>query len=118
MLQPVSTVSDSQKRCVTLLAIVLGVSGVVRITKLEAKLTGSDKIVPALRLLIRLVVPAGHPSRVHETAKRVAGQICPVRIELATTVIRGEIERGLVEQADNLNVCSRLHELRGISGPI
>lgn len=98
----------------SLLAVVRG--GVVgRITKLEAELTRTDEVVPALGLLIGRVVPRRETGGVDETTERVTGQVRSVRVELSSAIVCSEVDGALVEQADDLDVCGGFHEPRHIS---
>lgn len=68
-------------------------------------------LVPAGHLHVRGVIAAGHAGGVDETAEGVTEQVSTVGVELPSSVVRHQVDTRLVEEACDLDVATRPHEL-------
>jgi len=87
------------------LAKVLGV-GAFGVACLEAENVAAHEVVPLLDLHVR-AKGVGE----YETSERVTALVSTVRVHLSSTVICLEVDLGLVNVADDLDVVRGLHEL-------
>ena len=101
-----------------MLAVVssIGASGVA---DLETENATTHEIMPLNDLLIAVVVAVRPSGGVDETAEGVTTEIGTVGVEFSSEVIALEVDEGLVDKTDDLDVVWGPHELntlKGISG--
>ena len=91
------------------LTVVSGV-GTGGITNLEAENASPHEVMPFDDLLI-VGVAAGPSGGVDETTKRVTTEVSAVGVELSSIVVSGEVDEGLVDETNDLDVVRSLHKL-------
>jgi hypothetical protein len=85
--------------------------GARRIADLETESVTAHEVVPLDDLLIAVVVAARPSSGVNETTERVTTEIGTVGVKLSSEVIGLEVDEGLVDKTDDLDVVWGPHEL-------
>jgi len=93
--------------------------GARRVANFEAETVTAHEVVPLDDLRITVVVAVRPSGGVDETAEGVTTEISTVWVELSSKVISLEVDEGLVNKTDDLDVVWRLHKLntpKGTSG--
>jgi len=99
---------------VNMLAVASSV-GASRVASLKTESIAAHEVVPLDDLLVGAVV-TGPSGGVEETAERVTTEIGTVGIELSSKVIRLEVDEGLVDKTNDLDVVWGPHELNTLKG--
>jgi len=90
---------------------VVGSMGTGRVADLEAEDVTTHEVVPFNYLLVTVVVAVRPGGGVDQATERIATEVGTMRVKLSSEVIRGEVNEGLVDETDNLDVVGGLHEL-------
>ena len=85
--------------------------GARRVANLEAERATAHEVVPLDDLLITVVVAVRPSGGIDETAEGVTTEIGTVGVELSSEVIRLEVDEGLVDKTDDLDVVWGPHKL-------
>jgi len=85
--------------------------GTSRVTSLETERVATDKVVPFNHLSVRVVATAKCVA-VNESTQWVAPEICAMGIQFTSPVTSGNVELGLINETDNLDIIGRFHELK------
>ena len=91
----------------------VGTSGVAN---LEAEHATAHEVVPLDDLLVSVVVATRPSSGVDETAEGVTTEIRTVGIKFSSVVISGEVDEGLVNETNDLDVVWGRHKLNTLEG--
>lgn len=94
---------------------VVGSMCTCRVAGLETEGATTHEVVPFDYLLV-IVVAVRPGGGVEKAAKGIATEVGTVRVKLSSIVIRGEVNEGLVDETDNLDVVGGLHELNTLKG--
>ena len=95
---------------VDMLAVVSGV-GASRVASLETENTAAHEVMPFNDLLITVIVAVRPSGGVEEATEGVTTEIGAVRVKFPPKVIGGEVDLGLVDKTDDLDVVWGPHEL-------
>lgn len=89
---------------------VIGSIGACRVADFETEHTSTHEIVPFNNLFESGIVTAPR-SRINQSTKRVAAKVGAVGVKLTAKVFRIQVDEGLVDEANNLDVSRGSHEL-------
>jgi hypothetical protein len=67
--------------------------------------------VPLYHLLVVVLVVTAPSIRVNETTKGISSEVGTVRVHLTSIVVGLEVDEGLVDEADDLDVVGGSHKL-------
>lgn len=95
---------------------VVGSIGTGRVAGLEAECATAHEVVPLNHLLVTVVVAVRPGGGVDKATEGVATEVGTVRVKLSSVVIRGEVNEGLVDETNNLDIVGGLHELNTLKG--
>ena len=70
-----------------------------------------DSLMPLYHLLVVVLVVTAPSIRVNETTKGIPSEISTVRVHLTSIVVGLEVDEGLVDEADDLDVVGGSHKL-------
>jgi len=90
----------------------VGTSGV---TNLEAENVTTHEIVPFDDLLV-VAVSVRPTSRVYETTEGVATEVSAMGVQLSSSIIGHEVDEGLVDETNDLEVVRSPHKLNTLEG--
>jgi hypothetical protein len=91
----------------------IGTSGVA---DLEAESIATHEVVPFNNLLVGVVGAIAESVREDETTKRISSQVSTVGIEFTTKIVRLDVDQGLIDETNNLDVIRSPHELHTLEG--
>ena len=94
----------------------LGSIGTGRVTDLEAENITTHEIVPLDDLLVAGVVSIRPTVRVYETTEGVTTEVSAVGVQLSSSVIFFEVDKGLVNESNDLEVVRGPHKLNALEG--
>ena len=110
ILRVVGGVVGTSDTVVDMLAEVSGV-GASRVASLETENAAAHEVMPLDDLLVTVVVAVRPSGGVEEATKGVTTEISAVRVKFPSRVIGGEVDLGLVDKTDDLDVVWGPHEL-------